>query len=412
MFTKYLLPLIAVAGILFAVHVVLESRKTPSPAQPLISPPQAPDFDHITGIGSVESQQRNVPIGTQVAGVVSEVYVLNKEGMHVELGEPLFKIDDRQLRAELKVREAQLISAQANLARLRAAPRAEDVPPAEANVEEMRARVLGTEVQAKRSTSLYERGVGPPSDYDHDRYAAQEAKAGLRKAETELYRLKRGTWDRDIAVAEAAVLQAQADVDRTETELDRLVVRAMSRGEILQVNVLPGQFAALAWKEPLIVLANNEDLNIRVEIDESYVPYLQKGSKAFAILRSRPGLKFSLQFVRVDPYIVPKKNLMGDNTEKVDTRVLQAVFNVEKPLPMPLYVGQVMDVFIQAVKPAGVDLTPRTIDPAEVKSTFDSQRATALPPPRLPPVKSPGLDATDSAQGGESESTGPDPSSG
>ena len=391
MFNRYLLPVLALVGILYAVYAVSEARKTAPPAVPLIPPPQSPEFDHITGIGTVESQQRNAPIGTQVPGVISDVYVLNKEGMHVKPGDPLFKIDDRQLKAELKVREAQLLSAQVSLARLQAAPRPEDVPPAEAAVEEMQARVLSTEVQAKRSRSLLERNVGTPSDYDHDRYAAQEAEAGLRKARTELDRLKKGTWEQDLAVAQAAVLQAQAEVSRVKTELDRLTVRAMSDGEILQVNILPGQFAALAWKEPLVVLAKNDVMNIRVEVDESYVPFLQEGTKAFAILRSRPGVKFTLEFVRIDPYIVPKKNLMGDNVEKVDTRVLQVIFKVVEPKPLPLYVGQVMDVFIQAVKPEGVDLMPRTMEPAELKAAFEE----SLTPTSKPPIKSPGFESTE-----------------
>jgi len=399
MIRRLLLPVLALAGLIYAVYAVMEARKTAPAALPLIPPPQAPDFDHVIGIGTVESQMRNAPIGTQVAGVISDVYVLNKEGMHVSPGDPLFKIDDRELKAELKVREAQLVAAQASLARLKAAPRPEDVPPAVAAVEEMQARVLSTEVQAKRSKSLLERNVGVPSDYDRDRYAAQEAEAGLRKARAELYRLKKGTWEQDIAVAEANVLQAESEVNRLKTEIDRLTVRAMSEGEILQVNIVPGQFAALAWKEPLVVLANNQVVNIRVELDESYVPYLKKGARAFAILRSRPGVKFPLEFVRLDPYIVPKRNLMGDNTEKVDTRVIQVVFRVEEPKPLPLFVGQVMDVFIQASRPEGVDLAPRVMDPQELKNALED----GLAPPSKPPIRSPGMEPTQPATSQDSE---------
>jgi hypothetical protein len=54
-----------------------------------------------------------------------------------------------------------------------------------------------------------------------------------------------------------------------------------------------------------------------------------------------------LQFERVEPYVIPKKSLTGDNTERVDTRVLQVIYAVNVS-EMPLYVGQQVDVFIEA----------------------------------------------------------------
>ena len=44
---------------------------------------------------------------------------------------------------------------------------------------------------------------------------------------------------------------------------------------------------------------------------------------------------------------IPKKALTGDNTERVDTRVLQVIFAIE-PGTERIYVGQQLDVFIRA----------------------------------------------------------------
>ena len=49
--------------------------------------------------------------------------------------------------------------------------------------------------------------------------------------------------------------------------------------------------------------------------------------------------------MRVEPYVVPKKSLTGDNTERVDTRVLQVIYAMDVT-DRPIYVGQQMDVFI------------------------------------------------------------------
>lgn len=55
--------------------------------------------------------------------------------------------------------------------------------------------------------------------------------------------------------------------------------------------------------------------------------------------------------MRFEPYVIPKKSLTGDTTERVDTRVLQVIYRVRDP-NAPLYVGQQMDVYIETPVPA------------------------------------------------------------
>src|SRR3954447_21168885 len=128
MMTRFLLPLIALLGIglgLYSVSpwkVALEKKTTPV-SQPIQDPPQQPPGLErpIAGAGLIEAQRENIPVGTVVPGAVLEVYVDGRQGYdpphkkvgdRVEKGEPLFRIDDRDLLAELKVREANLRSAE------------------------------------------------------------------------------------------------------------------------------------------------------------------------------------------------------------------------------------------------------------------------------------------------------------
>ena len=50
--------------------------------------------------------------------------------------------------------------------------------------------------------------------------------------------------------------------------------------------------------------------------------------------------------MRVEPHVIPKKSLTGDNTERVDTRVLQVIYALEQG-PRRVYVGQQLDVYIE-----------------------------------------------------------------
>lgn len=45
--------------------------------------------------------------------------------------------------------------------------------------------------------------------------------------------------------------------------------------------------------------------------------------------------------------MVPKVSLTGQSTERTDTRVLQVIYSFD-PATLPIYVGQQMDVFIEA----------------------------------------------------------------
>jgi hypothetical protein len=88
-------------------------------------------------------------------------------------------------------------------------------------------------------------------------------------------------------------------------------------------------------------------LNIRVDVDEHEAWRVHPEAKATANVRGNANLKTRLSFVRFEPFVVPKKSLTGDSTERVDTRVLQVIYRVEDD-SLPLFVGQQMDVFIQA----------------------------------------------------------------
>jgi hypothetical protein len=64
-------------------------------------------------------------------------------------------------------------------------------------------------------------------------------------------------------------------------------------------------------------------------------------------LRGNREIKTPLKFVRFEPFVSPKTSLTGDTTERVDTRVLQVIYSFERG-DLPIYVGQQMDVFIEA----------------------------------------------------------------
>jgi multidrug resistance efflux pump len=376
MLTKYVLPLLALAGLAFAVFTVVQAQQKPPSSRPIASPPVRPiGSDWIAGAGIIEAQRRNIPIGTPVAGVVETVFV--KEGSIVKAGDPLFKIDARELIADRNVRRAMREAAEAELARLEAGYRSEDREIAAASLKAAQARYNSAEVQYRRTVGIFERGAGTQSEYDRDRFALDEAYAALLRARTEAEKLQNGSWIEDIKVARANVAQARMEEQRLDTEIERRTILAPMDGQILQVNVLPGQFAALAWNEPLLLLGDVTSLHVRVDIDEQDLPFFTDGAEAVATLKNRAGVKFELKFVRVDPYVIPKKSLTGNNTERVDTRVLQVIYALPDERPIAVHVGQQMDVYLKATRVPGLDLDVSSLPPSPPGSSDAASPAPA-----------------------------------
>lgn len=344
MFTRRILPLIAVAMFGLAIYQVVASNPVKEKVVPSVTPPLAPYRDGVAGAGIVEPETENISIGSPLPGIVTQVKV--KVGDSVQVGDLLFALDDRALKAEQKMREANLASARAQLERLENQPRQEELPPSEARVAEARANLVNLEDQARRAEALASRQVINEEELVTRKQTARVAREQLARAEADLRLLRAGAWSYDKDVSQAAVELAQAQLEQTETELMRLQVKALVAGKVLQVNVRPGEFVGAPPGQALIVLGATDKLHVRVDIDECDIPRMKLGSRATAMLRGDPSQQFALKFVRVEPYVIPKKSLTGQNTERVDTRVLQVIYALESSRS-PLYVGQQVDVFVQ-----------------------------------------------------------------
>lgn len=343
--SKFIVPGVAGLMLLFAVNHVVKARQTPPKLPPPVEPAHSPFGKTLAGSGVVEARTENIAIGSPLSGVVETVFV--KVGEKVTAGTPLFRLDERALRAELKARLANLAAAQAQLDRLKAMPRPEEVPPAEAKVREAKANLINWEDQLKRSLELFDQRAIGEEELIRVRQQRRVALEQHARAVAELDLLKAGAWAAEKAVTAAAVDQARAQVEVTRTDLDRLTVKASVDGEVLQVNVRPGEFVAATWGEAMVVLGDIDRLHVRVDVDEYDIHRFHPGMAAEARLRGDPKQKFRLTFVRVEPYVIPKKSLTGANVERIDTRVLQVIYALEPGGPR-VYVGQQLDVYLNA----------------------------------------------------------------
>jgi multidrug resistance efflux pump len=345
---KLILPLLSTMMLAAAVFHTARSGQEPSGSAPPAPPPQSPFARAVAGTGLVEARTENIGLGSALAGLVQEVFVpVDKVGVRVAAGTPLFRVDDRRLRAERKFAAASLEAARAELARLDAQPRPEEVPVSAAKVAAARARRALLADQFERARQLLARRAIAQEDYRQRQLALEEARQHLTRAEAEHALLRAGAWKRDKAIARAAVAKAEARLAQIDVDLERTVVRAPVDGDVLQVNVRPGEYVAAPAPGPLVVLGDLRHLHVRVDLDGEDVPRFRPGAAARAYVRGDARVEVPLTFVRVEPYLVPKKSLTGEGIERVDTRVLQVIYALPAGT-RGVYVGQQLDVFIAA----------------------------------------------------------------
>jgi multidrug resistance efflux pump len=352
-FVRVVLPVVALAmaGLGF-YHVARESESAPATAPPKY-PAQSPFKDSIAATGMVEPLTENIAIGAALAGLVLEVYVpTDKVGTKVAAGQPLFRVDDRHLKAQLKVAEAQLELATANLVKLENQPRPGELPVSLAKVKAADAKMASLKYQLEIAEKLMAKGALAEEEFVIKKWAYETSLHDQAHAQADYDLLKAGAWQPDLKIAKVSIATAQAQVEQLKTEIDRATVVAPVAGTVLQVNVRAGEYISAQNAKALMVLGDVSTYHVRVDIDERDIARFKKGAVAKAYPRGAAGQELTLHFVRVEPFVVPKKSLTGENTERVDTRVLQVVYAIEAP-KNAVYVGQQLDVFIDAGHPEG-----------------------------------------------------------
>jgi multidrug resistance efflux pump len=341
-----MLPGLATAMLLLAVYHLLTAGETLPDLPPPALPAQTLALRRISGTGLVEPETESISLGTAQSGLVLEVpYNATRVGERVKRGDMLFRVDDRAWLAQRAIRAADLAAAEAELARLRQQPRPEDVPPLEARVAAATARMSEIEDRLKRAESMPAAAISR-EEVTQRRFLFEAARHDRDQAARELDRLKAGAWQADLAVAQAQVEAARANLELVETEIERCLVRAPVDAEILQVNVRAGEYVSGNSARSLMVLGNLQKLHVRVEIDEEDIPRFTSGQRAVAITRGNSAQRYPLKFVRVEPFVIPKRSLSGLGSERVDTRVLQIIYEVATTSEQ-LFVGQQVDVFIE-----------------------------------------------------------------
>lgn len=234
--------------------------------------------------------RRYATVSSKVTAKVMEVLV--EEGMSVEEGQVVARLDDSNASKTLAVEQANL-----NLAR--------------AQLEETRARLIEAERVRERVNTLYQRELVSESELD----VATSNYDSLRA---------------QLSAGEASVLSATRRVELQQQHLDDLVLRAPFAGVVVSKDAQPGEMISPVsagggfTRTGICSLVDMDSLEIEVDVNEAYIQRVFPGQPVQATLEAYPDWTIPAEVIAIVPTADRQKATVKVRVgfSKLDSRIL------------------------------------------------------------------------------------------
>src|SRR5213595_871488 len=234
--------------------------------------------------------RRQATVSSKVTGKVIEVLV--EEGMKIEAGQILARIDSSNVEKGLRLTEAQSESARKAL-------------------DEIKANLEQAERELVRFTQLAANKVASQSDLDRAEAEAKSLRARLEKQKA------------DIVVSERDVAQWQQQLDDT-------VIRAPFAGIVTSKNAQPGEMISPMsagggfTRTGICTIVDMSSLEIEIDVNESYIHRVESNQPVEATLDAYPNWKISCKVIAIIPTADRQKSTVKVRVgfDKLDPRIL------------------------------------------------------------------------------------------
>lgn len=211
--------------------------------------------------------RREATVSSKVTGKVIEVLV--EEGMKVDEGQVLARLDDTNVKASLLLAQAQLVSASNALA-------------------ETEVRIREAEQELERQKGLLTNKIATQADYDHAEASALALKARLlqQKADVEVAQRMLATW---------------------QQQLEDTVIRAPFAGIVTSKNAQPGEMISPIsagggfTRTGICTIVDMQSLEIEIDVNESYINRVEAGQPVEATLDAYPDWKIPCKVIAIIP---------------------------------------------------------------------------------------------------------------
>jgi membrane fusion protein (multidrug efflux system) len=268
---------------------------------------------------------RSFSIAPKVGGYITDVLVTDNQ--HVNAGDLLAKVDDRDYRIAVDQAKAQVAVAEANISNINAQidSQQEQIKQAQAQVDQAAAQLQFAQQEESRAKELVEKGAGTVQREQQTRSDLQSQQANDARTKAALIAAQLGikTLQAQLESARAQLQQAEAQLDQAKLNLQYTRVTAAQSGRVVKLS---GAVGTLATAGQSLAMFVPDDIWIIANYKETQLRYMRPGQPVEFTIDAYPGRKLTGHIDSVQPgsgtafSLLPAENATG-NFVKVVQRV-------------------------------------------------------------------------------------------
>ena len=300
----------------------------------------APASAHATPVGviaapgRVEAVSEEIRVSSEISGRLRKVIV--EEGDRVKSGQILAEIENNDYKARVALAEAELEQREAELRHTVNGARTQERREAEAAMNAAHAVLENSKSEAERRRGLADRNILSRDEAERYERTYQVSQAQYEQAAQHFSFIDAAAREEDVAKGQAEVESARAQVAEARALLEKSFIRAPLDGVILRKLRHGGESVSTQFDSPVITMADDSTLRVRLDVDETDVAKLQVGQKAYVTAEAYGPQRFEGRVIRVGR-ILGRKNVRTDEpSEHVDTKILETLLELNAGQKLPL----------------------------------------------------------------------------
>jgi len=336
--------LVGIAAFLLTTSLVLASRRSHESvaAATAARAPKGPAL--IAGPGRVEPSSEDIKIGSELSGRLKAVNV--EEGDTVRRGQVLAELENADYRAEVESARANVLAKEAALRKVINGARRQERDEAWSSVNEAKAIMENAKSELYRRQQLFAAGVVAREELERYAREADVAQAKYQSAVEQHSLVDDHAREEDRSLAEADLQLARAQQQDAEARYQKTFIRSPIDGAVLRKHHRSGESVSNSSTvpDPVLTIGDRKALRVRVDVDETDVSKVRVGQKAYVTADAFGKQKFWGSVVRVGQQLGPKNVRTDEPTEKVDTKILETLVELDPGTRLPD--GLRVDAFI------------------------------------------------------------------
>jgi HlyD family secretion protein len=337
------------AGVLTVVFVARAPATLRLAAKPIPTLDDAEIADHrrhvatVASPGRVEPRSEEIRVGAEITGKVRALFV--KEGQRVEKAAILVTLENAEYAARLASARAVVAQKQAALQRVVYGARDQERLEAVAATDEARVLLENKGAEWARRKDLFAGGAISQEEIERSEHEFLAADARHRAAVQRQALVTDAARPEDVSLARADLDFALNAVTEAESALAKSVIRSPIGGVVLRTHVRVGETVSASPELPLVTVADISSLRIRAEVDEADIGRVHPRQRAWVTAPAYGDRRFYGTLVSLAPILGRKKLTRDEPTERIDTKVLEVLVELEPTQQLP--VGLRVDTFFE-----------------------------------------------------------------